>query len=158
MKRPKAPDAMEQVKKAFKGMFRSKSKKATPTPTATGETPAAPHAKPSETNPAAPAPATAPEPATAPTPVTASSAPPQPAPVSAQNESTKDETAALSEVSKPSQSRFPSRTTPFPQSHTASGDDDGNGSRWRLRATHDERSRDPNDKWVPPDAMWEGPI
>lgn len=58
-----APDAMDQLKKAFKGLFgKKKAKKEGAAPTATTEQPSASTTKPTETTPAAPAPATAPEP------------------------------------------------------------------------------------------------
>jgi hypothetical protein len=62
-----APDALDQVKKALRGLFsKKKTKKNQPAPTATTETPSSSQAKPAETKPtettpAAPAPATAPE-------------------------------------------------------------------------------------------------
>lgn len=117
---PTAPDAVDQLKKAFKGLFGKKNaKKDEPVPTATVEQPSASTTKPTETTPAAPAPATAPEPVTSETaPASTGTAPaaaPAPAPVAApvaepaaapaESEPTKDEAAALAEVKPATQSR-----------------------------------------------------
>jgi hypothetical protein len=148
---------MDQMKKAFKGLFRGKkSKKEEPKPTATSEAPAATPAqtKPTETTPAAPAPATAPEPAkTETTPAATSEAPaaPVPAPAEpaavpasdpAQSKVTKDEAAALTEVKKATSSRLssPSHSRPSPYS----GDDACDGSRRRQK--------------VDLDNQWNGPV
>lgn len=135
---PTAPDAMDQVKKAFKGLFsKKKAKKEEPAPTATTEQPSASHAKPTETTPAAPAPATAPEPASSESaPASTGTAPPaQPAAVPAQGENNKDEAAALAEVKQATQSR----STPLlPSDARAHGDDDcWDGSRRRQKVAID---------------------
>jgi hypothetical protein len=151
---PTAPDAMDQMKKAFKGLFKKKPKKEEPTPTTNTDTPsgAAPaHPPASETTPPAPAPATAPEPAkTEATPGTTSSAPapapvpaqPVPASAPAQDGANKDEVAALAEVKRATQSRSTSHSTPHPQLHSTS---DSDGSRWRHRIdSSDDVWRDPS--------------
>jgi hypothetical protein len=160
---PTAPDAMDQMKRAFKGLFKKKPKTEEPTPTATTAAPSASapaHPPASETTPPAPLPATAPESAkTEATPGTSSSAPPPapepahapvqqaaaPAPVQqaaapapAKDEANKDETTALAEVKRATHSRSTSHSTPpfpFHSSH------DSDGSRWRHRlGTHDDWS------------------
>jgi hypothetical protein len=109
---------MDQLKKAFKGMFgKKKAKKDEATPTATTEQPSSSTTKPTETTPAAPAPATAPEPAkseTAPAstgtaPAPAPAAAPVPAPVAAapaQEEPKKDEAAPVAEVREATSSMY----------------------------------------------------
>lgn len=111
-----APDAMDQLKKAFKGLFgKKKAKKEGAAPTATTEQPSASTTKPTETTPAAPAPATAPEPVkseqtpastgTAPAPAPAPAAAPVAAPAAApaKEEAKKDE--VLAEVKPATQSK-----------------------------------------------------
>jgi hypothetical protein len=95
---------MDQMKKAFKSLFKKKTKKEEPTLTATSDTPAVAQSKPSETSPAAPAPAMAPEPKTDILPATHAPAP-------AQGEANKDEIAALAEVKQATQSRSTSCST-----------------------------------------------
>lgn len=158
---PTAPDAVDQLKKAFKGLFnKKKAKKEEPAPTATTEQPSASTSKPSETTPAAPAPATAPEPVTsenapastgtapaaapapapAPAPVAAPVAEPAAAP--AQSESKTDEAAALAEVKQATQSRSTSLYHSDSREH---GDDDcWDGSRRRQK--------------VALDSDWDGPV
>jgi len=148
---------MDQMKKAFKGLFRGKkSKKEEPKPTATGEAAAATPAqtKPTETTPAAPAPATAPEPAkteTTPAATSAEPAAPVPAPAEpaaapasdpAQSEVKKDEAAALTEVKKATSSRFTSRSHSSPLPYR--GNEACDGSRRRQK--------------VDLDYQWNGPI
>jgi hypothetical protein len=143
---------MDQMKKAFKGLFRGKkSKKQEPQPTATSEAATTPaQTKPTETTPAAPAPATAPEPAkTETTPAVTSGAPAAPAqpaaaPASdaAQGEVKKDEAAALTEVKNATSSRLSSRSDFSPLSY--SSDDACHGSRRRQK--------------VDLDNQWKGPI
>jgi hypothetical protein len=133
---------MDQMKKAFKGLFRGKkSKKEEPKPTATSEASTTPaQTKPSETTPAAPAPATAPEPAkteTAPAATSGASAPapaePAAVPASdpAQGEAKKDEAAALTEVKKATSSRLSSRSHSSPLPYH--GDNAWHGSRRRQK-------------------------
>lgn len=96
-----APDALAQVKKAFKGIFkRSKKNKQQQQqqqqqPAATATTTEAPEATPIEANPPAPAPGQAPAPAPATTTETPTEA--QPAAL-AQGEPKPEEAAALTEV------------------------------------------------------------
>lgn len=59
-----APDAVDQLKKAFKGLFKKKPKK-TEAESSTATEPTKTDAKPTETTPAAPAPETAPAPVAA---------------------------------------------------------------------------------------------
>ncbi|KAF2633990.1 hypothetical protein BU25DRAFT_405823 [Macroventuria anomochaeta] len=124
------PDAMEQMKKAFKGLFsKKKTKKEELAPTATTEQPSASTAKPTETTPAAPAPATAPEP------VKSETAPASTGTAPAQSEPNKDEAAALAEVKQATQSRSTSFFAPEIGEH---GDDDyWNGSRRRQKVALD---------------------
>jgi hypothetical protein len=138
----KAPDAVDQLKKAFKGLFgKKKAKKEETAPTATTEQPTASTSKPTETTPAAPAPATAPEPAkseavpasTGTTPVA------QPAAAPVDSEPKKDETAVLAEVKQATQSRL---TSLYP-THTGEYDDYlGDGSRRRQKVALDNDWRD----------------
>ena len=98
------------MKKAFKGLFRSKKpKKEEPTPTTSSGATSQAHVEPTETTPAAPAPATTPwahEPAkTELMPARTSSVAPQPAAVPAQDEPNTGEAPALNDVKKASQSR-----------------------------------------------------
>lgn len=133
-----APDAVDQLKKAFKGLFgKKKAKKEETAPTATTEQPTASTSKPTETTPAAPAPATAPEPAksepapasTGTAPAAAPAASPAAAPVD--SEPKKDEAAALAEVKQATQSRS---TSLHPSETREYGDDDyGDGSRRRQK-------------------------
>jgi hypothetical protein len=134
---------MEQMKKAFKGLF-NKKKKEQPQPTATTETPSSAHPKPSETTPAAPVPASGPEPVkTEITPAASSSAhaqpesvpAPAPASVPPQGGANKDEVAALAEVKKATQSK----PTSLSDSDLCLVEDEGGGSsRWRYKAlNHD---------------------
>jgi hypothetical protein len=110
-----APDAMDQMKKAFKGLFKKKSKKEEqPNATPTADKPSSP----------APAPATAPEPVK-PSVAPASSAPepaapapasePASAPAPAHDGANKDEVAALAEVKKATQSK--STSPPLTTTH-----------------------------------------
>jgi hypothetical protein len=103
---------MDQVKKAFKGLFKKKSKKEEhPNPTATTDTPSstAPVSEPAKTETApAPVPATAPEPAkTDVAPASSAPEPAQPAPAAtpAHGEVNKDEVAALAEVKEATHSK-----------------------------------------------------
>jgi hypothetical protein len=133
-------DAMDTMKKAFKGLFKSKKpKKEESTPTATTSDAATPAtAKPTETTPAAPAPATAPEAAkTETTPATTGSVPAAPsaaaapAQVPVQGEAKQHEAAALTEVRKATQSRSTSSSNSNSQQYRegeAWGDD--TRSRW----------------------------
>jgi hypothetical protein len=116
---------MDQMKKAFKGLFSKKKAKKEehpePTPTMDKPSSAAPVTEPATTETApAPAPATAPEPVkpdvtpassapepAAPQPVPASA--PAPAPAPAHDGANKDEVAALAEVKEATQSKS---TTP----------------------------------------------
>lgn len=135
---------MDQMKKAFKGLFKGKkSKKEEPKPTATSEASTTPaQTKPSETTPAAPAPVPVLEPAkTETTPAApASASAPVPAPAEpaavpasdpAQGEAKKDEAAALAEVKQATSSRLssPSHSSPLPYR----GDDAWHGSRRRQK-------------------------
>ena len=130
---------MDQVKKAFKGLFNKKK----PTPTAATEEPTASHAQPTETTPAAPAPATAPELVQsegAPSTGTAPAAAPAAAP--AQGESNQGEAAALAEVKQATQSRS---TSLLPSETREHGDEDCyDGSRRRQK--------------VALDSDWHGPL
>ena len=139
---------MDQMKKAFKGLFsKKKAKKEEPAPTATTEQPSASTTKPTETTPAAPAPATAPEPvqsenapaSTGTAPAAAPAAEPAAAP--AQGEPKKDEAAALAEVKQATQSRS---TSLFPSETHEHGDDCWDGSRRRQK--------------IALDSDWDGPI
>lgn len=145
---PKAPDAVDQLKKAFKGLFgKKKAKKEETAPTATTEQPTASTSKPTETTPAAPAPATAPEPAknepapastgTAPAAVPAAqpAAAPSAAPAAAplDTEPKKDQAAALAEVKQATQSRS---TSLFP-AQTREYDDLGDNSKRRPEVALD---------------------
>jgi len=126
---------MDQVKKAFKGLFKSKKNNKTeakPTPVAAAE-PSAAQATPSQTTPAAPVPATAP----VPTPAKTETLPAAPAHV--QDEPKKDEAAALVVVKEATQSRSTHRSTSV-LSHS-SPDDEG-GGRWRHRVTREDHSDD----------------
>jgi hypothetical protein len=142
---------LDQVKKAFKGLFnKKKAKKEEPAPTATTEQPSASHAKPTETTPAAPVPASAPEPAqgeaapastgTAPAAQPAAQ-PAAPAAIPAQSEPTKDEAAALAEVKQATQSRSPSLHPSETREH---GDNDcWDGSRRRQKVALDSDRKGP---------------
>lgn len=136
--RQTAPDAMDQVKKAFKSLFnKKKAKKEESAPTATTEQPTASTTKPTETTPAAPAPATAPEPVKSEaTPATSGTAPAaQPAAAPAQEEPRNDEAAALAEVKQATQSRSTSLFLSETREH---GDDDcWDGSRRRQKVALD---------------------
>jgi hypothetical protein len=141
---PTAPDAMDQMKKAFKGLFgKKKAKKEEPTPTVSTEQPSASHAKPTETTPAAPAPATAPEPVQSEAaPVStgiAPAAPPaaQPAPAPVQDESTKDEAAALAEVKQATQSTSHSLLSHEVREHGEDGCWDGSRCRQKVALDSD---------------------
>lgn len=141
-----APDAVDQLKKAFKGLFgKKKAKKEETAPTATTEQPTASTSKPTETTPAAPAPATAPEPAksepapasTGTAPAAAPAAQPDAAPAAApvDSEPKKDEAAALAEVKQTTQSRS---TSLHPSEAREYGDDDyRDGSRRRQKVALD---------------------
>lgn len=135
-----APDAMDQMKKAFKGLFsKKKAKKEEPKPTAATETPsnATPASEPAKTETApAPAPATAPAPAE-----------PVPAAAPAQGEANKDEVAALAEVKRATQSRSTSHYSSTLQVLPDHGFD---GSRWRHRVVSGEDWETSND--------WGGPL
>lgn len=143
---PTAPDALDQMKKAFKGLFGKKKAKKEESPSATAtEQPSTSNAKPTETTPAAPVPAAAPEPAksegtTAPA-GSAPAAQPDSAPVAvpsvapAQDESKKDEAAALAEVKQATQSRS---TSLLPLETREHGDDGcWDGSRRRQKVALD---------------------
>jgi hypothetical protein len=141
----KALDAMDQVKKAFKGLFKSKKNKkteATATPVTAAE-PSAAHATPSQTTPAAPVPATAPAPTPAEKetlPVAPSNAPAEPAALAhVQDESKRDEAAALTVVKEATQSRSTHRPT-SDLSRSRPGDE--GGGRWRHRVTREDHSDD----------------
>lgn len=143
---------MDQMKKAFKGLFsKKKAKKEEPAPTATAAEPTPSHAKPTETTPAAPAPATAPEPAkseaaplsTGTAPAAEPAAAPAAAPVAAPApvESNKDEVAALAEVKQATQSRS---TFLHPCETREHGDDDcWDGSRRRQKVALDSDCNGP---------------
>ncbi|KAF1828962.1 hypothetical protein BDW02DRAFT_574417 [Decorospora gaudefroyi] len=136
-----ALDAMDQMKKAFKGLFKSKkSKKAEPKPTASSETAAPAKPTESQTAPAAPAPAPAPEPVQAEvTPAMASVAPAQPAsgsaPAPPQDKANKDEAAALAEVKRATQGRLTSRSHSHPQQYREG--EAWNGARHRQKVARD---------------------
>ena len=137
---------MDQMKKAFKSLFsKKKAKKEEPAPTATTEQPSASTTKPTETTPAAPAPAIAPEPvkseAVPATSGTAPAAQPAAAPAAAsaaapaQIEPKKDEAAALAEVKQATHSRS---TSLIPSRTREHGDDDcWDGSRRRQKVALD---------------------
>ncbi|KAJ4377946.1 hypothetical protein N0V83_000776 [Neocucurbitaria cava] len=136
-------DALDQLKKGIKGIFSKKKPKKEETPTTTSEPSSSATTKPSETTPAAsapaPAPATAPEPAKAPTtaPETTSSTPAQPAAAPAPAEPRSNEAAALAEIKKATQSRYTSPSAPVVQPKQ---DDDElwNGSRRRQKFAEDD--------------------
>jgi hypothetical protein len=134
---------MDQMKKAFKGLFKKKSKKEESKPTATTDTPASaahgPEATKTETAPA-PEPAKT-EPTPAKTATATESTPAQPAPASApgQGEANKDEVAALAEIKKATQSRSSFSPTPQGYFRNPSASD---GSRWRHRAAADDSDSD----------------
>ncbi|KAJ4371897.1 hypothetical protein N0V86_008451 [Didymella sp. IMI 355093] len=142
------PDAVDQLKKAFKGLFgKKKTKKEETAPTATTEQPTASTSKPTETTPAAPAPATVPEPAKSePAPASTGTAPaaapaaqpaaaPAVAPAPVDSEPNKDEAAALAEVKQATQSRS---TSLYPNEAREYDDDDlGDGSRRRQKVSLD---------------------
>lgn len=154
-----APDAVDQLKKAFKGLFgKKKAKKEETAPTATAEQPTASTSKPTETTPAAPAPATAPEPSKSETgpastgavPADQPAAQPADAPAAApaaadvdsepkkdvDSEPKKDEAAALAEVKQATQSRsislYPTQTGEYDD------EDLGDGSRRRQKVALDD--------------------
>lgn len=147
---PTAPDAVDQLKKAFKGLFgKKKAKKEDTAPTTTTEQPTASTSKPTETTPAAPAPATAPEPAKsssgspltgtepAAAPAAQSAVVPAAAPAAApvDSEPEKVEAAALAEVKQATQSRSTS-LHPFETREYGDGDC-GDGSRRRQKVVLD---------------------
>jgi hypothetical protein len=126
------PDALEQVKKGLKRLFKKKEKKDTAKPTATTEAAAGPaDAKPTETTPAAPAPADAPKTEAAP----AAPAAPAAAPVPAEGEAKKEE-APTTEVKEPTASRFSSASTIH--SSATPAPDGFDGSRWRQKVAVDK--------------------
>ena len=135
---------MDQMKKAFKGLFRKKPKKEEPKPTTTTEPASPAQTNPTETTPAAPAPATAPAPVkTETTPVATGSAPvepAQPAAVPAQGETNKDEVAALAEIKKATQSRLTSHTSKSQQYDTT---ECWSGSRRRQKVAMDNERDSP---------------
>jgi hypothetical protein len=134
---------MDQMKRAFKGLFKGKkSKKEEPQPAASAETATPTHAKPTESTPAAPTPATLPEPVkTETTPATANTASAEPVAAPVQGEASKDEAAALSEVRKATQSRSTSRSNSSPQQYRES--EAWNGARRRQKVALDNEWSDP---------------
>lgn len=144
-----SPDALDTMKKVFKGLFSSKKKDKThkheqeATPTTTAESSAAAHAKPTETTPSAPAPAIAPAPAkTETTPPVAADAPapaaPAPAHGEVEPEAKKEEVAPLTELKKATESRSISIYTGSATSSAISPVDCSDGSRWRMKADMDD--------------------
>lgn len=138
------------MKKLFKGLFKSRKDKAkkdgaTPTTnTAAAESSTHAPTKPTETTPAAPAPVTAPTPAHATTkadteaPVTSDAHPaaPVPAVTPSIDGPKKDETAALTEVKKTTESRSNFNYTISPNTSPATcaaKENNCSGSRWRLK-------------------------
>jgi len=140
---------MDQVKKAFRGLFKKKPKKTEAAPTATSEVASPAQAAPSTTTPAAPAPATVPEPdkvestqAKADAAPVPAAEPPKPAVLPVAGEPKKDEAAALTEVRKATESRSTSHSTHHSQQHKDS--ECWDGSRRRLKVAMDNQ--------------WDGPV
>lgn len=134
------PDALEQVKKGLRRLFKKKEKKDAAAPTATTEAAGPADAKPTETTPAAPAPADAPKTEAAPAaPAAAPVAEDKPAaPAPAEGEA-KKEAVPTTEVKEATASRFSSAST-IHSSRTP--EPDGfDGSRWRQKVAVDETDR-----------------